>query len=252
MLDGVDHALQMIQMLRDYGSIRLKDAAAEVGVAPSTAHRILAMLIYRGFAAQDESKRYIPGPSLGVGPARVARTLQLKSIVAPHLEDLTARIGETSNLLIRVGPHVRFLMSVEGPSLLRVGDRQGTVLSAASSSGGKAILAELGEPLLERLYGGRTAAAGREAISLAQYGSMVRELRAVRVHGFALNLEGTEDGVCALGVSIHGGDGTVIGAITASIPSIRFERALKSGLAREMVMTQTAIDEELALKLPSE
>ncbi|WCI07745.1 helix-turn-helix domain-containing protein [Arthrobacter sp. OVS8] len=36
-------------------------------MAPSTAHRLLAMLVYRGFAVQDENRRYVPGPAMGVG-----------------------------------------------------------------------------------------------------------------------------------------------------------------------------------------
>ena len=38
-IEAVDNALQLLQLLRDVGSLRLKDAAAELGVAPSTAHR---------------------------------------------------------------------------------------------------------------------------------------------------------------------------------------------------------------------
>jgi len=47
-IEAVDNALQLLQLLRDGGTLRLKDAAEELGVAPSTAHRLLAMLVYRG------------------------------------------------------------------------------------------------------------------------------------------------------------------------------------------------------------
>lgn len=151
-IDAVDNALQLLQLLRDLGSVRLKDAAAELKVAPSTAHRLLAMLVYRGFATQDESKRYLPGPSLGVGPAGIGGTTQLRRIAQPHLELLAARLNETVNLMIRVGTQVRFLSTVEGSNILRIGDRQGTVLPANSASGGKAILAELDREVLEQLF----------------------------------------------------------------------------------------------------
>ena len=42
-IEAVDNALQLLQLLRDGGTLRLKDAAAELGVAPSTAHRLLAI-----------------------------------------------------------------------------------------------------------------------------------------------------------------------------------------------------------------
>jgi IclR family transcriptional regulator, acetate operon repressor len=45
-IEAVDNALRLLQLLRDGGKLRLKEAAAELGVAPSTAHRLLAMLVY--------------------------------------------------------------------------------------------------------------------------------------------------------------------------------------------------------------
>ena len=78
-IEAVDNALQLLQLLRDGGALRLKDAADELGVAPSTAHRLLAMLVYRGFAVQDETRRYVPGPAMGVGPAGLSWTRLLRS-----------------------------------------------------------------------------------------------------------------------------------------------------------------------------
>ena len=50
-IEAVDNALQLLQLLRDGGTLRLKDAAEELGVAPSTAHRLLAMLVRRSSLA---------------------------------------------------------------------------------------------------------------------------------------------------------------------------------------------------------
>ncbi len=74
MLESVDNVLRLLQMLRDVGGLRLKDAAEELGIAPSTAHRLLAMLVYRGFAVQDERRMYHPGSAMGAGPARRGST----------------------------------------------------------------------------------------------------------------------------------------------------------------------------------
>src|SRR5438445_335664 len=70
-LQSVDHALQLLQILRDNGSLRVSEAAQELGTARSTAHRLLAMLVYRDFAMQDEARNYLPGPALSAPQARV-------------------------------------------------------------------------------------------------------------------------------------------------------------------------------------
>ena len=56
-------------MLRDVGALRLKEAAEELAIAPSTAHRLFAMLVYRGFAVQDE-KRLSPSRPRPRAPGR--------------------------------------------------------------------------------------------------------------------------------------------------------------------------------------
>jgi IclR family transcriptional regulator, acetate operon repressor len=72
LLESVDNALRLLQMLRDVGAVRLNQAATELGIARSTAHRLLAMLVYRGFAVQDEKRIYHPGPAMGAGSPTVA------------------------------------------------------------------------------------------------------------------------------------------------------------------------------------
>ena len=245
-ISAVDNALQLVQLLRDIGGVRLKDAAAELNVAPSTAHRLLAMLIYRGFAVQDESKRYLPGPAVGVGPAEMSWTMHLRSMAQPHLELLSTRLNETVNLMIRVGTKVRFLSTVEGSNILRVGDRRGTVLSAHRASGGKAMLAELDPAMLIQLFRSTSADIGGDRISDAEYPDFLRELDAVRTNGFAANFEGTEEGVDALGVALHNGVCQAIGALSVATPASRFRRLFDEGLVPLVLETQRQLELEIA------
>lgn len=245
-IDAVDNALLLLQLLRDNGSIRLKDAAVELKVAPSTAHRLLAMLVYRGFAVRDESRRYVPGPSMGVGPAQVSWARQLRAVAQPHLELLADRLGETTNLMVRAGTKVRFLSTVEGPNILRVGDRQGTVLPAVRASGGKAMLAELGRSMLEQLLLGASAEIGGDNLGPAEFAALLRELDTARIQGFAANVEGTEDGVSAVGMALHNPAGTVVGAISVAIPAARFRRVFDGGLVPVMRETVRQIEIDIA------
>ncbi|MBT2514754.1 IclR family transcriptional regulator [Arthrobacter sp. ISL-30] len=245
-IEAVDNALQLLQLLRDDGSVRLKDAAAELGVAPSTAHRLLAMLIYRGFAIQDESKRYLPGPAMGVGPAGLNWTRLLRTLAQPHLELLSERLNETVNLMVRVGTKVRFLSTVESANILRVGDRQGTVLPAHTASGGKAMLAELEEAMLEQLFLGNNAAIGGDSISEREYAALLRELESVRANGFAANVEGTEEGISAVGMALHNLHGAVVGAVSVAIPSSRFSKVFEAGLVPQVRETVRQLEIDIA------
>lgn len=245
-IEAVDNALRLLQLLRDGGSLRLKDAAAELGVAPSTAHRLLAMLVYRGFAVQDESRSYVPGAAIGVGPAGLGWTRLLRTVAQPHMELLSGRTHETVNLIVRVGTKVRFLSTVEGTNALRVGDRQGSVMPASKASGGKAILAELDPDIVRRLFSSSSAEIGGDWIPERDLPAFVHELESIRRNGFAANFEGTEEGISALGMALHNGAGQVVGAFSVATPVARFRRLFDEGLVQIMGETRRQLEIEIA------
>lgn len=240
LLESVDNALRLLQMLRDGGALRVKDAAEQLGIAQSTAHRLFAMLVYRGFAVQDEKRRYHPGPAMGAGPAQHGWIGEFTSRCRPHMETLAHVCGETVNLVIRVGTQARFLATVESASMLRVGDRQGQVLDAELTAGGRIQLAELPRQVLEKLYlrpEGLTEAEaewGDRRLGRAAFDDFERELAAAKAVGFAINVGQTEEGVAAFAVAVRNRSGRVIGAITVAVPVTRFRDHSRGRLVSQM------------------
>ncbi|TQK69058.1 MULTISPECIES: IclR family transcriptional regulator [unclassified Nocardioides] len=226
MVSSVDRALRLIQMLRDHGELRLRTAARDLDVAESTVHRLMSMLVFHGFAVQDESKAYRPGPALGVGPVGLSWTRQLRDVAVPHLELLSNRTGETANLVVRVGTKIHFLFSQEGNRTLRIVSRMGAVLPASTSAGGKALLADLPDDGLRQLYQSPGATAMGDALSDRQLGSLLREIRACRRNGFATTNQQTEKGVSAVAVPLRDGTGRAIASMSISAPSARFAELL--------------------------
>ena len=220
-IESVDNALRILQTLRDSGEVRVSEVAAELGIARSTAHRLLAMLVYRDFAVQAEDRSYRPGPAIAAKPLRGEPALRLRQAMRPHMEVLCAQVAETINLVVLLGTQTRFLHTVESAQVLRVGDRQGTVLPAWKTSGGKALLAELSDAQLTALLRG---ANGRppEGMTAAGRRSLVNELRVVRDQGYAENIEESESGVCAVGLCLRDKTGDVVAALSVSAPSVRY------------------------------
>lgn len=257
-LESVDNALRLLQMLRDVGALRLKDVAEELGTAPSTAHRLLAMLVYRGFAVQDEKRIYHPGPAMGVGPAQHGWTRELADVCRPHMDALATSTGETVNLLIRVGSQVRFLCSAETDSTLRVGDRQGQVLPAERTAGGRILLAGLPPQTLEQLYlrspegpdvdPAPTSASGHDMdrrLAPREFEAFRAELEAARAVGFAVNVEQTEAGVAAFGLALRNGRRQPIAALTAAVPTARYRQHLGGQLIAQLRSAVRDIEVEI-------
>ena len=232
-IESVDNALRILQTLRDSGQVRVSDVAAELGIARSTAHRLLAMLVYRDFAVQSEDRSYRPGPAIAAEPLRAEPAQRLRQVMRPHMEALCDQVAETINLVVRLGTMTRFLHTVESVHVLRVGDRQGTVLPAWKTSGGKALLAELPDARLTALL---RSANGRppDGMTAAERRSLVTELRVVRDQGYAENIEESESGVCAIGVCVRDRTGDPVAALSVSAPSVRYTHERSRVFLREL------------------
>lgn len=239
-INSVDYALQLARLLQQEGQLSVSQAAEQLGVARSTAHRLLAMLVYRDFAEQGEDRLYRPGPALyPAGPdpdsARV-----LNRVARPHLQVLVAKVNETANLMVRIGTQVRFAATVECDQLLRVGDRTGRVLPAERASGGKALLATLDARQFAELYRDRDG----------DLPGLLTELSIVRERGFAVNDQLTEAGVSAVGVALPGPPGGGHAAVSLAIPSVRFDPARLPAWVSALTTTAADIQRDLSAAHP--
>jgi IclR family transcriptional regulator, acetate operon repressor len=214
-IGSVDSALLLATLLQQEGAMRVTDVAARLGVSVSTAHRLLGMLVYRDFAEQLPDRRYAAGPVLRRGPLQQASVTRLREVALPHLRRLVDAVGETANAMVLAGSDVRFVATVESDQVLRVGDRTGRTLPAHLSSGGKAVLATLDDEQLAVLL---------EPLDAAGAARMERELRTIRRRGFAVNDQGTEAGLTAVGVAVPPAGGFTGAALSLAAPSARCSR----------------------------
>ncbi len=244
-VESVDNALRILQALRDSGQLRVSDIAADLGIARSTAHRLLSMLVYRDFAIRSEDHSYLPGPALSAPPLHGGEPLaRLRSVLRPYMEALRDRVSETVNLQVRLGAQTRFIYTVESHQVLRVGDRQGTIMPAWVTSGGKALLAELPDAQLSALLRG---VAGRPPAGLSDAGrrSLVTELRLVREQGWAENIEQSESGLCAVGMCARDTSGVAVAALSVAAPAARYSPSVAKALVRELTATVSAVTAEI-------
>jgi DNA-binding IclR family transcriptional regulator len=213
---SVDHALRLAVILQVEGPLTVSAAAERLGVARSTAHRLLTTLVYRDFAVQDDDRSYRAGPVLELAATAHSRTGAIRAAALGPMQALVDTVEETVNLSIRTGRTIRFIASVESGQTLRVSSREGMVLPAHQSTGGLVMLAALSDEQISTLY---DAAPPGERIDLTK---LRTELKSVRRSGIAINLERTERGLTAMGHAITDATGAVVAAISVSMPSVRY------------------------------
>lgn len=222
-IESVDKALRLLLLMRHRGMVRVTDVSDELGVARSTAHRLLMTLAHHGFVVQDSiSRSYRVGRVMvEIGLAAVGE-LDVRRKARQHMEKLAAELRETVNLLVLEGAEVRFIDGVESDRTLRVTSRTGLLLPAHATSGGKALLAELSFSDLEALYpNGLDRMTER---TLTDINLLRDELAEVRRLGYATNRGEREHGVHAVAVCIHDHAGRAVAALAVSVPAPRASR----------------------------
>jgi DNA-binding IclR family transcriptional regulator len=242
-ISSVDNALRIAAMLQMEGSLTVSEVALRLGVARSTAHRLLAMLVYRDFAEQDESRAYRAGPVLELAAHSQSETSRLRAAALPHLHRLVAVLDESANLIVRTGDTARFIASVESRQSLRVGSREGMVFPAHRLTGGLLMLAQLDEDELDSVYAeARYVDRAGERPDLAR---LKRELTAIRKNGFAVNRDRSERGVVAVGVPVRNGDGTALAGLSISMPSVRYDRKALPHVVRTLTQAAQRLESDL-------
>ncbi len=99
---SVDHALRAATMLQVEGGATVSQIAERLGVARSTAHRILAVLVYRDFAVRGEDRVYRAGPVRELAAHSQSLVSRLRAAALPHLHRLADLLDETANLIVQL------------------------------------------------------------------------------------------------------------------------------------------------------
>jgi DNA-binding IclR family transcriptional regulator len=231
LIESVDNSARILLMLKNRPAIRAADIARELGVARSTAHRMVSTLQHRGLLRQNaEDKSYSAGFALVELGLSILGATDLRTAVKPYLDRLAGRTGETTHLLLLEEQEVVFVAGTEGEHVVRAALRVGSRLPAHVTAAGRCLLAALPEEQVVDLYpsprlrgGTRNAIHGRK--------ELLEDLRRVRAAGYAVNEAESEESLLAVGMPVRDSRGAAQGAISVSGPVDRMRANLENVLA---------------------
>ena len=224
-IESVDNALKILLLFGERSEVRLTEISEYLGVASSTAHRMLAMLLYRGFVRQDpRTKVYRPGTALTGVAFSILQRFDFRSALRPFLEHLNAELRETVHLGMLDGTTVRFIDAIESPQSVRVASRLGMSMPASSTSTGKAMLAQLSDDEVRALYPSEELE-GLTQESLRTRTDLEHQLVQIRRRGYAVSSEESERGVSSIAVAFAPSNAPARLAFNVSAPSSRMAKA---------------------------
>jgi DNA-binding IclR family transcriptional regulator len=209
-------ALDVLDCFADEVELGVSDIARRLGVAKSTAHRLLTSLRARGLAERNpETGQYRLGVHLFELGQLAQERMRLRQAAMPLLEELRQASGCTVQLAIPGGADVLYVERLETLRGLAVMAGAGRRLPAHATSSGKAIAAYHPELAQRRRMAGFPALTEATIRTAADFD---RALALVRRRGVATNLGEARPGICSVAAPVLDASGTAIAAISLLAP----------------------------------
>lgn len=246
-VQSVLSALDLLECFADQEELGVTELARRLGVAKSTAHRLLSSLCSRGFVERrPESGQYRLGLHLYELGQLAQDRLPTRHSALPVLEELRVNSGQTVHLSTADGPDVVFLerlQTLRGIPLLGERHRR---MPLHSTSAGK-ILAAYDDQVAEaRVRAGFPRLTDRTLDTPERWSAVLAEIRRL---GYAFSDSENRVGLASIAAPIRGIDNTVTYAVSVAGPSDAITPRV-DGLARLVMVTAARISRRLN-RLPS-
>ena len=216
----IGRALDILAVLRKHEHpLGLADIAAQVGLAKSSVFRLLHTLEVSSYVERTAEGAYGLSADLQMwGDGK--RVTDLVDAALPHMRTLSREFGETITLAMHFDNRIEVVATLDSPQLIRMANTVGRILPPHASSLGKAITACLPDDVVERLrrsYGTHrfTEHTITDEVALKQ------EYERIRTSGFSTDAEESVLEGCCFGAAVAAPDGTVVAALSLSLPKMR-------------------------------
>ena len=244
-VQSLDRGLAVIRAFGpDRDRLSLSEVARATGLTRAATRRFLLTLVQLGYVRNDGREFSLRPRVLELGYAYLSG-LALPEIASPHLEELVAKVRESSSISVLDGDHIVYVARVPTKRIMTVAISVGTRFPAHATSMGRVLLAAMDPEEFERYLSRANldALTGRTVTDPEQLTDVVRE---VAKHGYAIVDQELEEGLRAIAAPIHGAGGSVTAAINLSAHASRVSlAAMKTDLLPALQETARRIEADL-------
>jgi DNA-binding IclR family transcriptional regulator len=222
----IERMMSLLDALAQHSTpVNLKQLAAETTLHPSTAHRILGVMVESRLVDRIEPGTYRLGIRLLELGSLVKSRISVRQEALPYMQQLHQALGETVNLSVRHDDEVVYVeRTAAGNSMMRVVQIIGARAPLHITAVGKIFLADEGVAGAAE-YARRTGLPRYTENTLADADALTREIQAIRTQGYAFDNEEAEKGVSCIGAGIYNDEGRLVAGLSVSAPSDRLDKA---------------------------
>lgn len=239
-VQSLDRGLAVIRVFdEEHHSLTLSDVARLAGLTRAAARRFLHTLVEQGYVLND-GRQFRLGPRvLDLGYAYLS-SLTLPDVAQPHLERLSATVGESTSVSVLEGDEIVYVARVAARRIMTVAIGVGTRLPAYATSMGRVLLAGRSDDWLAG-YLASARLAKLTPVTITEPSQLLAELARVREQGWALVDQELEEGLRSIAAPIRNVTGAVVAAINVSAP---VRRGSSADIVHELLppLRQTAAE----------
>jgi IclR family pca regulon transcriptional regulator len=214
---GLEKGLAVIEAFgQRQSALTVSEASEAVGISRAAARRCLLTLQHLGYADYDGKYYRLSPRVLRLGHAYV-NSSPLPRFVQPIIEATSERTQRSMSVAVLDGSDVLVIARALVRRSLSSGLGIGSRLPAYCSANGRALLSEWPDSDIQRLL---KQAPIRRLTAYTKTGAsdILKEIRAVRGRGYALNDQEVEIGVRTIAVPIHSRSGQIAASLSMSAP----------------------------------
>jgi len=222
----IERMMQLLDVLSQHTvPATLKQLSTATKLHPSTAHRILGVMVDNRLVDRIEPGTYRLGIRLVELGSLVKSRISVRQEALPHMQELHRTLGETVNLSVRRDDEVVYIeRTAEGNTMMRVVQIIGAHAPLHITAVGKVFLAA-DTPQRVADYATRTGLPRYTENTLTDAQKLMLELGEIRSRQYAFDNEEAERGVCCVGAGIRNDEGQLIAGLSVSAPTERFRKA---------------------------
>jgi len=245
----LDKSLFILEtLLQHSSSMSIMEISKKLKIYPSTIHRVLNTLKYRGYVEQNPvNQKYRLGLKLvELGMARYHQ-IDLVKEAHPFLKELVNQCNETVHLGILDQEEVLYIAKEDCPRTIRMVSQVGRRASLHSTALGKILLAYLPEEERRKILEQKGLPRFTEN-TITDKEELEKELNRIKKQGFALDDEENEKDVYCIAAPIKNYQGKVIAAISISSPVYRIGINKKNHIKEALIEISKKISKRLGNK----
>jgi IclR family pca regulon transcriptional regulator len=234
----------------EHPALTLSEVARACELTRAAARRFLLTLADLGYVHTDGRRFRLSPRVLELGYSYLAG-YTLPQIAEPHLEQLVARVRESSSLCVLDGDDIVYVARVPTRRIMTASITVGTRFPAYVTSVGRVILAHLPDEDVEaRLARAELKPLTLRTITTPQ--ALRAELRRVRRQGYAVVDQELEEGLRSVAAPVRDRDGEVVAAVNIAVHAGRNSvDSVRRDLLPHLLATIAGIEADLRITSPA-